>query len=216
MCTNGAISSGHHLASLSGLKILQKGGNVFDAALAASAVLCVVQPEMCGLGGDAFILAYESESHKLRAINAGGKAPTKGTIDEFTERSYQLIPEEGNLAASVPGLVKAWAILYENYCTRSLAELLADAILYAKVGFPIYNNLLTHIASARRKLERCAATARLFLPNLKLPSLGSLLVQNDLSLTLSRLSEEGLESFYEGTATQLIGQSSRKADGLSY
>src|SRR5829696_8648994 len=128
----GLVVSGHPLATAAGLQVLQDGGTAVDAALAASAVLAVVRPAWCGLGGDGAGLLYRPDAGVL-ALNGVGAAPLAVTPADFPEGR---VPLDGPRAAAVPGLVDAWAAL-AAHASRPLADLLAPAIHYARVGFPI-------------------------------------------------------------------------------
>jgi len=106
MGTNWMITSGHPLASQAGAAILDKGGNALDAAIAANAVLGVVRPHMCGIGGDAFIIIYVARQKKVRVLNASGRSPYGAERDFFVKKGMKKIPDKGILTATVPGAVK--------------------------------------------------------------------------------------------------------------
>ena len=131
---HGMIASVNPLASAAGLRVLRDGGNAMDAAIAAGAVLTVVEPWSGQLGGDAFMLVASADSRRVTAINGSGAAPQHCTIDRYLPLGR--IPESGWLAASVPGIVDAWQVAVERFGTRPLGTLLADAITYAEAGFP--------------------------------------------------------------------------------
>src|SRR5262245_47882975 len=120
MGRNGMVSSGHALASLAGVKILQEGGNAVDAALAAGFVMSVVKPETSGPGGDLFALVYMKKNGKVAAINSSGPAPAKATIEHFHERGLKSIPQFGPLSVAVPGAVDGWLELHKRYGTKDL------------------------------------------------------------------------------------------------
>ena len=214
MSKQASVSSGHHLASLTGIKILQKGGNIFDAAIATSAMLCVVKPWMCGLGGDAFALIYTADSGKKQAINSGGLAPRNAKKDVFEDLGLPYIPEEGIYSAGIPGLVDAWRIIFETSCSMSEEDLLADAIYYAKTGFPIYYNFKKTIESSFKKLITNNDISKIFLPNSQIPKEGDLLFQKDLGKTLQQLSKEGFNSFYSGKIATDISEYCERNGGL--
>src|SRR5262247_4802758 len=105
MGQNGLVSSGHYMASLAGVKILQEGGNAVDAALAAAFVMAVVKPESCGPGGDLFALVFMKKNGRVEAINSSGPAPDSASIDYFREQGLKSIPASGPLSVAVPGAV---------------------------------------------------------------------------------------------------------------
>ena len=137
MSQHGMVSSGHALASLAGVKILQEGGNAVDAVLAAAFVSAVVKPETSGPGGDLFALVSMKKTGKVEALNSSGPAPAKATIDYFHGRGLKGIPQFGPLSIAVPGAVDGWLELHKKYGTKELGRLTADAVRIARDGFPI-------------------------------------------------------------------------------
>jgi gamma-glutamyltranspeptidase/glutathione hydrolase len=137
MGQNGMVSSGHALASLAGVKILQEGGNAVDAALAAAFVSAVVKPETSGPGGDLFVLVSMKKTGKVEALNSSGPAPAKATIDYFHSHGLKGVPQFGPLSVAVPGAVDGWLELHKKYATKELIQLTADAVRIARDGFPI-------------------------------------------------------------------------------
>ena len=121
---NGAVASEHPLTTQTGIDVLRRGGNAFDAALAMSAVLPVVKPHRNHLGGDAFVLVWPVAEGEVTAICAGGKAPAAATPERYAAG----IPQHGGLACAIPGMVDAWQEFHARWCTRPLADLLAPAI----------------------------------------------------------------------------------------
>jgi len=137
MGTNGMVSSSQPLATLAGYKILLKGGNAVDAAVAMVSALNVVEPHSVGLGGDAFALIYLSKEKRLLGMNASGRSPYRISIKWFNEKGMNEIPDHGILSVTVPGALHGWASAVNNYGTLSLAEIFEDAIHYAENGFPV-------------------------------------------------------------------------------
>jgi len=138
--TKGVVASSSLFASAAGAKILEKGGNVFDAALATSAALAVTQNNLCGLGGDMFAL-LRSEQGNIVDINGSGRAFSKASIEFFMEKGLKSIPARGPYAAlTVPGLVSGWIEIHKR-CTMDLKDLLLPAFKLADDGFPRYAEL---------------------------------------------------------------------------
>src|SRR5688572_10853413 len=137
MARNGLIATSQPLASAAGLHVLQQGGNAFDAAVTAAAVLAVVEPTMNGLGGDLFALVYDAKTRTVRALNASGRAPAAATPDEFRRRKLSGIPYRGALSVSVPGVVDGWNELLAKHGTMTFANALSPAIAYARDGFAV-------------------------------------------------------------------------------
>ena len=206
------IASVNPLASAAGLRVLRAGGNALDAAVAAGAVLTVVEPWSGQLGGDAFLLIASAERKTVTAINGSGAAPLAATVDRYLAEGR--IPESGWLAATVPGLVDAWRAALERHGTMSLGTLLEDAIHYAERGFP----LTARQARNNREMAAVAApfreTRAIFFPDGHPPPAGAVLRQPDLARTLRTLQAEGPSAFYRGGIADAIVAASARAGGL--
>lgn len=188
------VVSSQPLATQAGLRVLQQGGNAFDAALATSAVLCVVEPYASHLGGDAFSLIYCPGWSAPMALNASGPAPA--SLDLRPERDG--IPQRGVKAVTVPGLVAAWGEIHARYGSRPLVTLLEAAMDYASEGFPVGHRLNLAISTWAEALKSFPSWNAAFLQGgVPLPP-GYLLRQPALSRTLQRIAEEGTEDFYRG------------------
>src|SRR5229473_8612024 len=137
MARNGMVATSQPLASAAGLKVLEEGGNAVDAAVAAAAVLAVVEPSMTGIGGDLFALVYDAKTQTLRALNASGRSPYAATPDAFVTRKLTRIPSAGVLSVTVPGVVEGWSELLSKHGTIPMARAVAPAIDYAKNGYPV-------------------------------------------------------------------------------
>ena len=137
MGTHGMAASSQHLATLAGYKILAKGGNAVDAAVAMLSMLNVVEPFSVGLGGDAFALLYLARENRLVGMNGSGRAPYGATIDWYRNHGMKEIPERGILSSTVPGALHGWVSALERYGTFTLADVFGDAIHYAENGFPV-------------------------------------------------------------------------------
>ncbi len=119
-----------------------EGGNAFDAAIATNAVLNVIQPHACGIGGDAFFLLYKHKRRRVESLNASGRSSHKASIDFFNAQQLKAIPSRGVLAAiNVPGCVSGWFEVFEKYGSMSMERLLHDAISVAEDGFPVSHQL---------------------------------------------------------------------------
>lgn len=214
MGTNWMITSGHPLASQAGAAILDRGGNALDAAIAANAVLTVVRPHMCSIGGDAFIILHLAREKVTKVLNASGRSPYGATRDFFANKGMKKIPDKGILTATVPGAVDGWITALEAYGTMPLHTLLQRAIGYAEGGFPVYKELSDVITSESPLLKSCPASAEIFLPNGKAPKTGELLVQHDLAESLKKIATEGKDAFYRGEIGKALVKCSGENDGL--
>ena len=189
--TFGVVSSTHWIASQVGMGVLEKGGNAFDAAVAAGFTLQVVEPHMNGLGGDAVIIACTADG-KPKVICGQSVAPAKATIAHYKAQGIETIPGTGLLAAVVPGAFDAWLTMLRDYGTMTLAEVLSPAIGYAKDGFP----LLPGVAGAVQSVSEIFKTewkssAATWMPGGNVPAAGTLFTNPKLADTLQRLLAEG-------------------------
>ena len=150
----GAIATSQPLATAAGLAVLQRGGNAFDAAVTAAAVLNVVEPHMTGMGGDLFALFWSQSEQRLVGLDASGRAGALMTRDELLARGRETVPSSGAEAITVPGALSGWAALLEKYGTIVLAEALAPAIRIANEGFPVTPIIAAQWGAADRKLAR--------------------------------------------------------------
>lgn len=135
--TFGVVTSTHWIASAVGMSILEKGGNAFDAAVAAGFVLQVVEPHLCGPGGDLPALIYSKKTGRVEVICAQGPAPAGATIEHYTGEGLDLIPGDGLLSTVIPGAFDGWMLMLRDYGTMSVREVLEPAIYYAAEGHPM-------------------------------------------------------------------------------
>ena len=165
-----------------------------NVAAAVGLALHVVEPHMNGIGGEAPALLYSAKERKVFAISGQGTAPEKATPQFFKENGIDMIPGDGLLPATVPASFDVWITLLTRFGTRSLRQVIAPAIRFAEQGFPTYPTLHNNIqANASLFLKQWPSTARIYLPNRKVPEIGQILVQRDLGITLRRLSADGKE-----------------------
>ncbi|MBK8816958.1 MAG: gamma-glutamyltransferase [Methylococcaceae bacterium] len=212
-----AIASAHPLATDAGFEIMDKGGNVFDAAVAISAVLAVVEPASSGLGGGGYWLLHRSKDYSDIVIDGREKAPLAANKAMFVDKSGQVIPKlslDGALAAAIPGLPAGLVLLSEKYGQLPLSETLKPAIRHAKNGFAITQRHLRLLKSRADVLKNDREASTIFLSNGNVPEPFSILKQTDLAKTLSRLAESGREGFYGGDIADKLVKSVRKAGGI--
>src|SRR5437867_8697787 len=211
MGRNGLVSSGHYLASLAGVKVLQEGGNAVDAALAAAFVMTVVRPETCGPGGDVFALVCMKKSGKVTALNSSGPAPAKSSIEYFREQRLDAVPVSGPLSIAVPGAVDGWLELHKRYGTTELSRITADAIRFARDGFPVHQELAERIEEFSPEFPWIDRVYRQPLQGLR-P--GKLLYQRGLGGVLERIATKGRNGFYAGEVAEKICKSLQAEGGL--
>lgn len=210
---NGMIATSQPLASAAGLFILEQGGNAVDAAVAAAAVLCVVEPMMVGPGGDMFAIVWDAKRKELKGLNASGRSPLAINIDELKRRGFDRMPSEGVHTVTVPGAVEGWAKLLERYGTMKLAQVLRPAIEYAERGFPV-----TDVIAADWKIGLSHKDhpdfAETYLPNGKPPAPGEIFVNKNLANTLKKIAAQGPDVFYRGEIAAKIVKFCNEEGGL--
>lgn len=195
-----AIACGHPAAAAAGWEALARGGRVADAAIAAAAVLAVVLPQACTMGGDAFILMHDAESRKTFGLNASGRSPAR--TDPAALDAARI--ERGVLSCTTPGVVAGWEALHRRFGRLSWSDVLARAIELAERGFPVSPGLAKATEAHRSLLEQDPGAAQLFLRDGPLRS-GVLFRQPQLASTLERLARDGARGFYQGdTAASVV------------
>ncbi len=198
---NGMAATSMPAATLTALDVLRAGGNALDAAIAAVAVLGVIEPQSTGIGGDCFCLwapasGGTSASGSVVALNGSGRAPAGATCAALAALGVTALQPESAHVVSVPGAVSAWETLLAAHGTKGLDELLRPAIGFAEEGFAVHARLAADWHRAAPRL-RSMGTAR-FLPGGQAPAAGDRFVQPELGRTLRRIAERGARGFYEG------------------
>lgn len=212
--TQAAVVADHPLAAAAGEDVLRRGGNAMDAAITMAAVLAVVRPHMNGLGGDAFVLYRDGKSGKLYVLNGSGRAGSLATPRAFAERGLRTVPDTGMLTVTVPGAVRAWSDALRRFGTFGLAAALAPAIGYAEDGFPVSRKLSDDLRADSAFMVRDKALATVFLPDGKVPEVGSLLKQRDLAASLRTIAQDGADALYAGALAQKLADYSISQGGL--
>ncbi|MEM6703893.1 MAG: gamma-glutamyltransferase [Acidobacteriota bacterium] len=206
----GMVCTSQPLATATGLRVLAEGGNCIDAAIAANAVLSVVEPAMCGLGGDLFALVWWEEDRRLYGLNASGRAPAGWSLDEAKRRGVHSIEQVSPLSWTVPGCVDGWSRLSERFGRRPWAELLLPAAEYAEEGFALSPIISTHFDF---RAERLPHLARVFQPNGRPPRFGDSFRNPDLARSLREIAERGASIFYSGRIAERIEAKARELGG---
>lgn len=202
---HGMVATSHPLASQTGLDVLKAGGNAVDAAIAANAMLGVVEPMSCGIGGDLFVIYWDAKTQRLYGLNASGCSPQKLTRQTFIDRGLDEIPLDGALCWSVPGCVDGWITLRERFGTKPLAELLQPSIDAATEGAPVTQVIASYWKGAEAALKKHPSSAATFLPEGRAPTEGELFRNPDLAGTYRRIAANGRAGFYAGeTSAKLI------------
>src|SRR3954451_2364853 len=212
MAANGMAATSHPMATLAALDVLRSGGNAADAAIAAVAMQCVVEPESTGIGGDCFIL-YSRQRALPVALNGSGRAPARATVDWYVERGIDEIAVQTPHAVTIPGAIDAWCTFNREYGTRPLAELLEPAARAAEEGYVVTPRVAADWHRAQEKL-RDPVTAALFLPGGRPPNAGDKMRNGPLAATLRRIGREGREAFYDGAVMREIVARLKSLGGL--
>lgn len=215
---HGMVATSHPLAAQAGLDVLRSGGNAFDAAVAANAMLGVVEPMSCGIGGDLFALCWDSRSGRLYGLNASGRSPGKLTAEVFAHRGLKSIPIHGPLSWSVPGCVSGWQSLLQRFGTRKLADLLEPAARTADEGFPVTEVIAHDWQAAEASLRKHAGSAAVYLlADGRAPRSGQIFSNPVLADTYRRLGRQGGEDFYRGgIADQIVAFSDAEGGFFSH
>lgn len=208
------VASSQHLATLAGYKILNRGGNAVDAAVAMVSTLSVVEPHSVGIGGDAFALIYLAKENKVVGMNASGRAPYRSDIGWFIGHGIRSIPERGILSVTVPGALQGWAQAVERYGNLSLGDVFADAIHYAENGFPVSEVIAGEWSNQKGLLQSHENSAKAYLKNDQAPRPGQIFRNSDLAETYRKIVDEGIGVFYEGEVCDRIVEFSKKNGGL--
>jgi gamma-glutamyltranspeptidase/glutathione hydrolase len=211
-----AIASGHHLATEAGMEILAKGGNAFDAAVAVSSTLAVVEPISSGLGGGGFFLLHDARTGKDVMLDARETAPAAATPEAFLDKNGALDRDRsvnGPWSAGIPGLPAALVELSAKHGKLPLQDSLAPAIRIAREGFPVYARMAKGYASRREVMERFPGTREVYLRNGRPIAEGDVFKQPELAQTLERLATGGFDGFYKGKTGTLLLAGVKQAGG---
>lgn len=200
---NGMVATSQPLASAAGIRILQQGGNAIDAAIAAAAVLCVVEPMMVSPGGDLFALIWDAKKKDLKALNASGRSPKALSIDALKQRGITRLPQHGIHTVTVPGAVDGWATLLKSHGTMTLAQVLQPAIEYAERGFPVTEIIATDWLEGEQHKGNPDFAAT-FLRNGKAFTTGEIFTNKNLAATLKLIAKEGRDVMYKGALADKI------------
>lgn len=209
----GIVSTSHALASQAAVRVLERGGSAVDAAIAANAVLGVVEPMMNGIGGDLFALYREAASGQLTGLNASGWAPAGLSIDWLKQKGESAMPSTGIHTVTVPGCVDGWAKLHRRFGKLPWADLFQPAIHLAEAGFPLTERVAHYWKAAEASLRAHEYTARVFLPKGRAPQVGELFRNPHLARALRSLAANGPEAFYKGDIAAAILETSRRHQG---
>lgn len=210
---NGVVATSQPLAVEAGLDVLKRGGNAIDAAIAANAMIGLVEPMSCGIGGDLFAIYWDAKTKKLYGLNASGRSPYALSRDVFAKQGLDQIPDEGPLSWSVPGCVAGWFDLAKRFGTLPVGELLMPAIEYAERGFPVSEVIAGDWRASQAKLAKWPASAETYLPGGRAPAEGEIFRNSRLAASYRAIATGGLDAFYRGEIAQKIVAFSERNGG---
>ena len=206
---NGMVATSQPIATDVGLSVLKKGGSALDAAIAANAALGLMEPHMCGLGGDLFAIVWDAKERQLHGLNASGRSPRSLDYGELAGRLRTLgarsIPEDSILSVSVPGAVHGWTTLHERFGKLEFPDLLAPAVSYAENGFPVSPVIAGEWQGvAAMPPDVPGAFRSLYAPNGRAPAAGDIFVNRDLARSYRLIADAGDKAFYRGEIADRI------------
>lgn len=214
---NGMACTSQPLATQVALDILKKGGSAIDAAIAADAMLGLVEPTGSGIGGDLFAIVWDAKTQKLYGLNASGRSPKSLSLAYFKEKGIKHIPALGPLPVSVPGCVDGWYELHKKFGKLKMEEILQPTINYAREGFPLSELIASYWQRNADKLKQFEGFADIYTPNGKAPSKGEIFKNPYLANTLEKIAKNGRDEFYKGSIAKTIDAYMKKQGGfLSY
>lgn len=201
---HGMACTSQPLATQVALDILKSGGNAIDAAIAANAVLGLMEPTGNGIGGDIFAIVWDAKTRKLYGLNGSGRSPYELKLQYFKENGYTKIPALGPLSVSVPGCVDGWFELNEKFGKMPMSEILAPAVKYGREGFPVSEVIAYYWQSNSRSLQKYPGFAEIYMPGGKAPAKGEIFKNPYLANTLEKIGKEGRDVFYRGEMAKKI------------
>lgn len=214
---HGMAATSHPLATQAALDILKNGGSAVDAAIAANAVLGLMEPTGCGIGGDLFAIIWDAESQQLHGLNASGRSPRSLSREYFIEQGYEYIPSFGALPVSVPGAVDGWFEMHTKFGKLNMQQILQPAIDYGKNGFPVTELIAYYLDRSVSRIGHYPNFKETYMPDGKMPAKGEIFRNPYLANTYETLAREGRDAFYKGDIARTIEAYIKENGGfLSY
>ncbi len=214
---NGMACTSQPLATQVAIDILKKGGSAVDAAIAANAMMGLVEPTGSGIGGDLFAMVWDAKTQRLYGLNASGRSPKALTLAYFKEKGITRIPALGPLPVSVPGCVDGWFELHKRFGKLRMEENLQPAIGYAREGFPLTELIAYYWQRNAERLKQFEGFTEIFMPNGKAPAKGEVFRNPYLADTYEKIAKKGRDEFYKGSIARVIDEYMKRNGGfLSY
>ena len=202
---NGMAATSHPLATQTAIDVLKSGGNAIDAAIAANAVLGLVEPTGCGIGGDLFAIVWDEKTNQLYGLNSSGPASKKMSIDYVKQQGFEKIPAYGALPVTVPGAVAGWSALHDKFGKLPFENLFNNAIDYANNGFPVTELIAYYLERSSSVFKDYKNFSSVWMPSGTTPKKGEIFKNPLLGKTYQAIAKTNGQSFYEGsTAAEII------------
>lgn len=217
LATSAMAATSQPLATQVALDVMKNGGNAIDAAIAANALLGLVEPTGNGIGGDLFAIVWDAKTKKLYGLNASGRSPKSLSLEWFAQNGHQSIPSHGPLPVTVPGAVDGWFMLHDRFGKKRMNELLKPTIDYAREGFPVSQLIAYYWNRSIPLLERWPGFSEQFTIEGRAPAEGEIWKNPGLAKTLQSIADGGRDAFYKGDIAKTIANYMEKNGGfLSY
>ena len=213
-CLNGMVATSHPQAALAGIDVLRAGGTAADAAVAASALLAVIEPQSTGIGGDCFALLQPRGEGTITAYNGSGRAPAAATAEWYLERKIHAVPLTSAHSVSIPGAVDAWQTILRDHGKFGFDALLQPAIKAAEEGYVVAPRIAFDWKNQFEKLKNGTNTVRYLLPHGRPMLAGEVLRQPELGKTLRAIAKDGRDAFYKGEIAEDMVETLRAIGGL--
>ena len=204
IATNGMAATSHPLATQTAISILKNGGNAIDAAIAANAVLGLVEPTGCGIGGDLFAIIWSADEKKLFGLNSSGPAPKNISINKLKQKGLEKIPPYGPLPVTVPGAVAGWVSIHKKFGLLEFNKLFNDAINYAENGFPVSELVSYYLERSSKIFATYPNFKDVWMPNGKTPKKGEIFINKNLAENYKEIANTYGKSFYSGKIAENI------------
>mgnify|MGYP005694953995 FL=1 len=213
IATNGMAATSHPLATQTAISILKAGGNAIDAAIAANAVLGLMEPTGCGIGGDLFAIVWSADDKKLYGLNSSGPAPKNISIDKIKEKGMNKIPPYGALPITVPGAVAGWNALHSKFGSLDFKLLFDDAINYAENGFPVSELIAYYLNRSSELFKDYPNFKTIWMPNGKTPNKGEIFKNQLLANDYRLIAKTYGKDFYKGKIAKNIVETVNQQGG---
>ena len=214
IATNGMAATSHPLATQTAISILKAGGNAIDAAIAANAVLGLVEPTGCGIGGDLFAIVWDAKTKKLYGLNSSGPAPKDMNIDFIKNQGLDKIPAYGPLPVTVPGAVAGWVALHKKFGSADFNGIFNNAISYAENGFPVSELVAYYLEGSANRFKNYPNFSNVWMKNGRTPDKGEIFTNKELATTYKKIASSYGQDFYSGDIAKTIADFIQSQGGL--